>query len=254
MQIFLNAVISTILLNFFKVSVLSGDLAITGKEAEEYDRKLSEYIREILENFREQMPEGIPDIGIPPIDPLLIPDVDENIDDGIANMVLRMRHINITGISKFQIRLLKADLEKGFTNFSIAVPELTADGYCYMDGRILGIFPITGDGPFNIHVTQVSIDGYGNLNMSAGGDYSVYMNNLLLNLTFGSIDVEFESLLGGGRWAQTLVKLITGLAPKLFMYFHEEAMVEINKALLTLINKELEKGSLKDLLDLIPSP
>ncbi|XP_035231358.1 uncharacterized protein LOC118203175, partial [Stegodyphus dumicola] len=124
------------------------------EEAEEYDEKLSSFIREILENFREQMPDGIPDIGVPPVDPLVIPNIDEDIDDGIARMQLRMRQINITGISKFEIKLLKADLEKGFANFSISVPELTADGYCFMNGKILGIFPISSDGPFFIHVTQ----------------------------------------------------------------------------------------------------
>lgn len=103
------------------------------------------------------MPDGIPDIGVPPVDPLVIPNIDENIDEGVAKMVLRMRHINITGISKFQIQLLKADLERGFANFSIALPELTADGYCYMDGKIIGIFPIRGDGPFFIQVTEVRI-------------------------------------------------------------------------------------------------
>ncbi|GFY75092.1 uncharacterized protein TNIN_190911 [Trichonephila inaurata madagascariensis] len=145
--------------NFFhsvKRTVSGEESDIPGEEAEEYDEKLSEFIKEILENFREQMPEGIPDIGIPPIDPLVIPDIDEDIDDGIAKMVLRMRDINILGISKFHIVDLKADLEKGFANFSISLPELTASGNCYMNGKILGIFPMNSDGPFNINVTEVS--------------------------------------------------------------------------------------------------
>lgn len=100
----------------------------------------------------------------------------------------------------------------------------------------------------------MSIDGCANLNVSSEGDYSVHMTDLRLNLTFGPVNVEFKSLLGGGRWTQTLVKLLTGLGPKLFMHFHEEAMEELNKALLILINKELDKGTLKDILDIIPSP
>ncbi|GFR27888.1 uncharacterized protein TNCT_162441 [Trichonephila clavata] len=234
-------------------TVVSGEESdITGEEAEEYDEKLSEFIKEILENFREQMPEGIPDIGIPPIDPLVIPDIDENIDDGIARMVLRMRDINILGISKFHIVDLKADLEKGFANFSISLPELTASGDCFMNGKILGIFPINSDGPFNINVTEVKIEGFGDLNVTTGGETRVHMNDLKLSLIFGPLEIDFKSLLGGGRWTQMLIRIFSGLGPKIFMHFHTEAMVELNKALLKLINQELDKGTLNELINLIP--
>ncbi|KFM75382.1 hypothetical protein X975_12633, partial [Stegodyphus mimosarum] len=234
-----------------RTKAVAKDSSVIEEEAEEYDEKLSSFIREILENFREQMPDGIPDIGVPPVDPLVIPNINEDIDDGIAKMQLRMSHINITGISKFEIKLLKADLEKGFANFSISVPELTADGYCFMNGKILGIFPISSDGPFFIHVTQVSIDGYSDLNVTTVSGTRVHMNDLKLNLTFGPLDLEFKSLLGGGRWTQILIKLVTGLGRKLFFHFHEEAMTELNKALLKLINNELDKGTLSELLDQI---
>ncbi|CAL1286097.1 unnamed protein product [Larinioides sclopetarius] len=242
----------------FCIAVLSSlgtkgeELAITGKEAEEYDEKLSEFIREILENFREQMPEGILDIGIPPVDPLVIPDVNEDINDKIAKMVLRMRNLTITGISKFHIEELKADLEKGFANFSISLPELIAEGECFMNGKILGIFPISSDGPFYIHVTEVKIEGYGDLNVTTGGETRLHMNDLRLSLTFGTLDLEFKGLLGGGKWTQALIRLLTGLGPKLFQHFHKDAMAELNKVLLILINKELDKGTLSELLDQIP--
>ncbi|GIY32949.1 uncharacterized protein CEXT_645311 [Caerostris extrusa] len=226
--------------------------AIIEEEAEEYDEKLSEFIKEILENFREQMPEGILDIGIPPIDPLVIPNINEDINEGVAQLTLRMRDINITGISRFHIEELKADLERGFANFSITLPELKAEGDCYMNGKILNIFPINSDGPFFIHVTEVAIKGYGDLNVSTGGDTRLHMNDLRLSLTFGPLDMEFKSLLGGGRWTQVLVKLLSGLGRNLFQHFHKEAMTELNKALLKLINKELDKGTLSELLDQIP--
>ncbi|GFT16515.1 uncharacterized protein NPIL_665361 [Nephila pilipes] len=242
----------SILLSSMNIVVSGEGSAITGKEAEEYDEKLSEFIKEILENFRDQMHEGIVDIGIPPIDPLVIPNINENIDDGIAQMLLRMRDINITGISKFHIEDLRADLEKGFANISISLPELTVDGYCFMNGKILRIFPINSDGPFFIHVTEVKIVGFGDLNVTTGGETRIHMNDLKLNLTFGPLEIEFKSLLGGGRWTQMLVKILSGLGRKLFLHFHTEAMAELNKALLKLINRELDKGTLSELLDQIP--
>lgn len=227
---------------------------ITGEEAEEYDEKLSGFIREILENFRDQMAEGIPDVGIPAIDPLSIPNIDEDIQNGALNVALRLRQLNITGISKFDLRELKADLERGFFNFSVDLPELMAEVYCYMNGTIIGIFPINSDGPFVVRVNSVSIDGHGDLNVTTGGETRIHMNDLRLNLTFGELDVEFDSFLEGAKWAQTLMKILTRAGPKVFMYFNELAMNKINEALLTLINTELDKGTLNELLDLIPMP
>jgi len=230
----------------------SNDFRITGKEAEEYDVKLSEFLREILENFREQMPDGLPDVGIPPIDPLIIPDIDEDVNENVAKMALRMRQLNITGISHFQIEDLKADLERGFANFSFSVPQLIAEGHCYMNGKILNIFPITSDGPFFINVTEVRIQGYGDLNVTTGAKTRLHMNDLQLNLTFGPLDMEFKSLLGGEKWTQVLVKLIAGMSRGVFNYFREEVMQILNKSLLKLINKELDKGTLSELLDQLP--
>lgn len=76
-------------------------------------------------------------------------------------MVLRMRNITVEGISLFEIEELKADLEKGFAKFSVALPALKAEGYCYMNGKVLGIFPITSDGPFFINVEEVSFHKHG---------------------------------------------------------------------------------------------
>ncbi|XP_015907494.1 uncharacterized protein [Parasteatoda tepidariorum] len=241
---------------FFAQGIQGTELDYSGttdKGLEEYDTKLSNFLIEILENFRDQMPFGIPDIGVPAVDPLVIPNIDEKINEKVAQLEFRMRELNITGISKFRLQSLKADLVRGFANISITLPEMEADGHCYMNGKVLNIFPINSDGPFFIQVKQVQISGYGDLNVTMGEHTRIHMNDLNLHLTFDSLKIEFQSLLGGGRWTKMLLKLVSGLGPKLFIHFHEEAMTELNKALLKLINKELDKGTLSELLDLIPS-
>ncbi|GFV21829.1 uncharacterized protein TNCV_4525161 [Trichonephila clavipes] len=46
---------------------------------------------------------------------------------------------------------------------------------------------------------QVKIEGFGDLNVTTGGETRVHMNDLKLGLTFGPLEIEFKSLLGGGR-------------------------------------------------------
>ena len=40
------------------------------------DEALDQYIKEILETLKSLMPTGIPDLGIPPLDPLEVPHFD----------------------------------------------------------------------------------------------------------------------------------------------------------------------------------
>ena len=40
------------------------------------DDNLDAYLKEILELLKAQMPGGIPDLGIPPLDPFLVPHFD----------------------------------------------------------------------------------------------------------------------------------------------------------------------------------
>lgn len=87
--------------------------------------------------------------------------------------------------------------------------------------------------------------------MTTGSQTRLHMNDLKLHLTFGPLSIEFKSLLGGGQWTQTLVRLISALGRQIFLRFHKEAMAELDKALLKLINSELDKGTLADLLDQI---
>ncbi|XP_054724645.1 uncharacterized protein LOC129234636 [Uloborus diversus] len=251
-RLFLNIFFCFLILHISTQAIQLNGKSFFGTTEEEYDEKLSEFIREVLENFRDQMPEGIPDIGIPPIDPLVIPNIDEDINDRLALLSLRMSNLTITGIQQFRLELLKADLEKGFANFSLSLPKLSAEGYCYMDGKVLKIFPINSDGPFSINVTEVRMNGYGDLNVSTSGETRLHMNDLKLNLTFGQLKIEFKSLLGGGRWTEMLLNILTGFGRNLFYKFHEEAMEKLNDALLKLINKELDKGTLAELLDQIP--
>ena len=40
------------------------------------DDNLDAYLKQILEMLKEQMPEGVPDLGIPPLDPFQVPHFD----------------------------------------------------------------------------------------------------------------------------------------------------------------------------------
>lgn len=57
----------------------------------ESDPEMEKYLREALENFREQMKEGIEAINMPRLDPLELRNLDVNVNENLAAMSL---HIN----------------------------------------------------------------------------------------------------------------------------------------------------------------
>lgn len=59
----------------------------------ESDPDMEKYLREALENFREQMKEGIDAINMPRLDPLELRNLDLNINENLASLSLRVKQV-----------------------------------------------------------------------------------------------------------------------------------------------------------------
>ncbi|XP_023243800.1 uncharacterized protein LOC111641801 isoform X1 [Centruroides sculpturatus] len=221
---------------------------------EEWDEQLSELLREILENLRNEMPYGISSIDVPVLDPLVIPKISVDVNDHIANLTLRIIPLNIVGLSKFNIETLRADLEEGHASFDLSLPEIKASGKCHIQGKFIKIFPIFGDGDYSIEVNNLKISGYAHLEFNSTANTNLRLDRLQLDIFFDGIRVKFDNLMGGGRWTKSLMKVLNGISRNLFLRFKPEILKELNGAILKLTNHELGKGTLKELIENIPLP
>merc|ERR1712032_1342889 len=121
------------------------------------DPAIDEYIAAILELLKTQMPTGIPDLGIPPLDPFEVPhfDIDPiDIDDPVPIK------INIT-INDFII--------KNLATFETPLAHLRGDATYSADGTALGIFPIYGDGPMYLELFGVTLHAKAAVLINADG-------------------------------------------------------------------------------------
>merc|ERR1719297_509522 len=70
------------------------------------DDNIDQYIRDILELIKSQMPNGIPDLGIPPLDPFEVPHFDiPHIDEDVIKADITIDNFIIKNLATFETKL-----------------------------------------------------------------------------------------------------------------------------------------------------
>merc|ERR1712130_878576 len=100
-----------LLLAFNSISCARLKVSPDLKDAVE-DDNIDQYIRDILELIKSQMPNGIPDLGIPPLDPFEVPHFDiPHIDEDIIDVDIAVEYLVVRNISTFETKQAHLDLE-----------------------------------------------------------------------------------------------------------------------------------------------
>lgn len=212
----------------------------------EGDPDFEDYLMEIFNNFRNQMKDGIPEIKVPPLDPLKLYNININVNEKTAKVKLDFHQIIISKLSKFEIRNLKANLDTLFVNIDLYLPRLDVTGTYNLDGKIINIFPLYGNGKYEINVSEANLIGTGKMVLDKEG---LRLTRLVLELTWGQMHVNFENLLNGGSFSKILQKIIPVIGKRLFDKFKPEITNLIEKALINEVNKELKKPEVRKIIE-----
>jgi len=115
------------------------------------DPAVDEYLAQILELLKAAMPAGIPDLGIPPLDPFAVPHFDIppiDLDDPVpVHLNITIDDFIIKNLATFETKLAHLDLEELALELNLTIADLRGDATYSLDGTVLGILPIYGDGP-----------------------------------------------------------------------------------------------------------
>lgn len=95
------------------------------------------------------MTEGIPDLGVPSLEPLFIPEIAIDKIEGVQ-LQAKFRNVTIEGPSKFRLRSVKSQIESDKLLMKLWFPELIVRGSYEIRGQIL-MMPINGEkSPANV--------------------------------------------------------------------------------------------------------
>ncbi|XP_035215793.1 uncharacterized protein LOC118189317 isoform X2 [Stegodyphus dumicola] len=212
-------------------AVLSGDSKVD----------INEFLIGVIENFREDMLTGIPELKVPILDPFKAKKpLKVDVEDSKASVHGNFTNVLVEGLSGFVLDYLRADLQNLSLRFNLTIPWIKAVGNYSLNGKIIKIIPLRGEGEFwvesfNLSVAaKASIDNSDENHLQLSKDFDVEMD-------FDKVQMHLDNFLGGGRWTEVLLKILNDISKDLFRKFLPLLKGELNKSLLKVINKHLMK-------------
>ncbi|XP_025830697.1 uncharacterized protein LOC112904584 [Agrilus planipennis] len=154
----------------------------------------TEKIINLLEEFRKRMVMGIPELGIPILEPLTIEFIDLNITHEVGRFVGYARDIEVRHLSRFKLDHISLNLQNRLS-FNITFPYLKVIGFYEINGNVGDMFRIFGKGPFWLKLQGLSISAVAQLRFNMKHNPSYYLEWLKIKVKLQKIQVKFHFLL-----------------------------------------------------------
>ncbi|XP_075145850.1 protein takeout-like [Haematobia irritans] len=120
------------------------------------DPQLNKCARNSLNTLKDRLAYGIPELYIPPLEPLIIPEIKMNQDTGAVYLKSTYRNVELYGMSKFNVKSFNIDTNKMKFTTVMHFPSLTMNADYDIDGKIM-MMPMVGTGQCNANFTDVTM-------------------------------------------------------------------------------------------------
>lgn len=121
------------------------------------DPQLEKCLTQTIESLRPEMPNGIPKMQIPALEPMSIPMLVINRNEEALKVKATLKDIQAWGGSKFILNNLKVNLDKLNGEGTVIIPNLLVNCTYDVDGRLM-VVPLQGQGIFNGNITNTKAD------------------------------------------------------------------------------------------------
>ncbi|XP_044266493.1 protein takeout-like [Tribolium madens] len=158
------------------------------------EANLASCIIESVNLLKPTLKEGIPELNVPPIEPLLLDEVKLRSGPSSAKINANITNIKVWGPSTFEILELKPNLPKAKFAFKVRIPSLHFEGDYDIDMRIL-VLEYKGVGPITGNFTNYSFDCIlkGNRIQKDGEEYLKF-DKMRLRLNIGHSRITLGNL------------------------------------------------------------
>ncbi len=205
------------------------------------DDSFKRFFKAVLQNLKAHMKTGIPELGIPPLDPLKIGSFSFSEKEKYVDVKASFQDIVVTGLSTIDFPKLSFDDKQFKVSATATVANLKGTGTYKLDGTAVTIIPLTGDGDVTVEVDGVT--------MTIGLVVSTFDITKLtakvtvedISFAVGSIKVNLTNLEGGGDLGKILNQILNLLGKKIFDAAEPAISHALEGALQSIINEELKK-------------
>jgi len=119
------------------------------------------------------------------------------------------------------------------------INSLQISGSYKLNGIMLKIFPLYGDGPFSVDAFDLIMLGGGSLGFDP--DRHLQLTSIAMDTNFTTMVVDFENLMGGGDLGDTLNAIMTNLGTTIFNQVKPYVIEVLDSSIIKVINAALAK-------------
>ncbi|KAJ3654883.1 hypothetical protein Zmor_014036 [Zophobas morio] len=161
-----------------------------------HDPNLNECVKNAVEQLRPHLALGVPELLLPPMDPLVLPEAGLSSGD---NFKASFKNIQIYYANEFRIDNLNVNLDKYHIDLELSFPRLRILSQYNIDGRIL-VLQLHGHGPADGNFTDVSANAAfeGELKSKKGKEY-ITIKSVKVDLKIGKPFFQFENIFNGNE-------------------------------------------------------
>ncbi|XP_037946301.1 protein takeout [Teleopsis dalmanni] len=161
------------------------------------DPQLNMCARNSLNDLKERFIVGIPELFIPPIEPLVIPEVKMDQDSGAIYLHSTFKNVKITGLSNFTLNDITIEPKKLKFSLSTSFLKLSLNSLYIMKGKIM-MMPLVGQGGCQANLTDVELKTViiGQKYKKNGVTY-IKVKDINLKYELGKAEMHLENLFNG---------------------------------------------------------
>ncbi|XP_022160867.1 putative beta-carotene-binding protein [Myzus persicae] len=146
--------------------------------------------------LRSKLAEGIPELGVASMDPMLINTLIPTNGNGLK---IETKNLLVTGTKNFTLSHLKADIDRQKYIFQVRFPHMHVLGNYSIDGKIARMV-IKGQGDFDLDIYGVkcNVSLLGNVIDIDGLNY-IRFHHISLRIAISRGSIELRNLFGGDK-------------------------------------------------------
>ncbi|KPI93561.1 Protein takeout [Papilio xuthus] len=111
------------------------------------DPELDTCIKNSFNSLRPHLARGLTDLGVPPVEPLLIDRLVMENSAGPVRVTAAFSNITVIGPSNYTVTKIRSDLKKMRIDMGLALPRIEVSGHYEVSGQVL-LFPVRSQGNF----------------------------------------------------------------------------------------------------------
>ncbi|XP_018011508.1 protein takeout [Hyalella azteca] len=161
----------------------------------QHPERLNECVVGAVKIMQPKFAKGIPELGLPRMDPLKLEDFSLNQADGAVRFSANFRNLSITGVGRFELKYLDINFDAGSVHLGCVVPALNVRGNYDINGRVFEL-PVEGKGPFIALLEGVVAEGEGFTTVT---NNRLQMKKMKFDFKIRNFRSKVENLFGGNE-------------------------------------------------------